>query len=394
MAMRIKSVKQLKKLAGKKVLLRVDFNVPLTESGKVGKTEDYRIVKSLPTIKYLIKQGAKVIILSHLGRPEGKIVEKYRLDPVAERLSQLLKKKVKKSNEVIGQETESKIGKMKNGDILLLENVRFDRREEKADRIFAKSLAHLADIYVNDGFAVSHRDSASVSTIQDYLPAYAGLLLEEEIKYLTRVMKKPKQPLVVIIGGAKMETKINVIKNFVKVAKHVLLGGALANTVLHVMGISVGKSPLDAKMFPEVRRLKLTDNKIMTPIDGVMGKTKEVKKGRIDAMADIKAEELILDIGPETIKLYDKVIASAKMVMWNGPMGFIENPEFAKGTTALIKILSHSKADTIVGGGETVEMIRKLKLEHKFTFISTGGGAMLEFLEGKKLPGLRKIITN
>jgi len=392
--MKIKSIREVKYLKGKKVLLRADFNVPLNADGSVGRNEDYRIVKTLPTLKYLIAKGAKVIIMAHLGRPDGKVVEKYRLDPVAKRLSQLLKKKVAKSNQIIGNETEAKIKAMKNGDILMLENVRFDKREEKADKKFARTLAGLGDIYVNDGFAVSHRDQASVSAIQDYLPSYAGFLLEDEIKYLSEALKKPKQPLIVIIGGAKMETKIKVIKNFIKVAKKVLLGGALANTVLHVMGISVGKSALEAKMFPEVKKLRLIDNKLVVPIDGVMAAKNNAKKGRIDALADIGPDELILDVGPETIKLYEKIISSAKMVLWNGPMGLIENPVFAKGTIALIRILAKSKAETIVGGGETVEMIRKLKLENKFTFISTGGGAMLEFLEGKKLPGLKKIITN
>jgi len=390
--MKIKSIKEVKNLKGKKVLLRVDFNIPLNPSGEVGRDEDYRIVKTLPTIKLLVSKGAKVIIMAHLGRPDGKVVEKFRLGPVAKRLSQLLKKKVAKSNEIIGAETDKKVAAMKNGDVLMLENVRFDAREEKADKAFAKSLAKLGDIYVNDGFAVSHRDQASVSTIQNYLPSYAGLLMADEINYLTQVLKKPKQPLVVIIGGAKMETKIKVIKNFVKIAKKVLLGGALANTVLHVMGISVGKSALEPGMFPEVKKLKLIDNKIIVPVDGVFAKSGEAKHGRMDALADIKPDELILDVGPETIKLYSKIIESAKMVLWNGPMGLIENPEFAKGTLALIKILAESKAETIVGGGETVEMIRKLKLENKFTFISTGGGAMLEFLEGKDLPGLKKII--
>lgn len=390
--MKIKSIRQEKNLKGKKVLLRVDFNVPLTDNGVIGRSEDYRIVKTLPTIKYLVAKGAKVIIMAHLGRPDGKVVEKFRLDPVAKRLSQLLKKKVSKSKEIIGWETETKIGEMKNSDILMLENVRFDAREEKGDKVFAKALANLGDIFVNDGFAVSHRDQATVSTIQNYLPSYAGFLLEDEITYLSKVLKKPKQPLVVIIGGAKMETKIKVIKNFIKVVKKVLLGGALANTVLHVMGISVGNSRLEIGMFSEVKKLRLIDNKIVVPIDGVMAIKTDATKGRMDALADIKPNELILDIGPETVKLYEKIIASAKMVMWNGPMGLIENPEFAKGTIALIKILAKSKAETIVGGGETVEMIRKMKLENKFTFISTGGGAMLEFLEGKKLPGLRRIL--
>ncbi|MFA5047691.1 MAG: phosphoglycerate kinase [Patescibacteria group bacterium] len=399
--MTVKSIKQVNNLKGKKVLLRVDFNVPLVD-GRVGQSEDYRIVKTLPTIEYLSKKGAKIIILAHLGRPEGKIVEKLRLDPVAKRLSQLLKKKVIKSNQILGLETEKKIGAMKNGDILMLENVRFDPREDppstpagvygEAKKGFARELTGLGEIYVNDAFAVDHRDQASVSIIQNYLPSYAGLLLEQEISHLTRAMKNPKKPLVVIIGGAKMETKIKVIKNFSKVAKKILLGGALANTVLHVMGVSVGKSPLELEMFSEVKKLKLTNNQIVVPVDGVMAKSYKSQVGRIDALADIKKDELILDVGPDTIKLYEKVLKSAKMVVWNGPMGLIETPFFAQGTIKLIKALTKLKAETIVGGGETVEMIRKMKMDKKFNFISTGGGAMLEFLEGKKLPGLKKLI--
>ena len=390
--MKIKSIKQFKNLRGKKVLLRVDFNVSLGTNLRVDKEENYRLVKTVPTIEYLTKRGAKVIILAHLGRPDGKVVEKFRLKPVSRSLSQLLKKKVWQSRVILGPETTQLIKQMKNGQVLLLENMRFDAREEKADRDFAKQLADLGDLYVNDGFAVDHRDQASVSTIQDFLPSYAGLLLEQEIINLTKVLKRPQQPLVVIIGGAKLETKIKVIKNFTQVAKKILLGGALANTVLQVLGIAVGKSPVEPEMFPEVKKLKLTDNQIAVPVDGVFAKSQKAKRGRADALADVKPNELILDVGPDTIKLYEKVIKSAKMIVWNGPMGLIENPEFAKGTIALIKTLAESPAETIVGGGETVEMIRKLKLENKFSFISTGGGAMLEFLEGKNLPGLKKLI--
>ncbi len=412
----IKSIKQLKNLKGKRVILRADFNAPLGKKLEIDKTEDYRLVQTLPTINFLLKKGAKIIILAHLGRPafvplsaglrRGKPAfdrrgkpnwqadEKLRLDPVAKRLSQLLKQKVFKSNEILGAETNAKIAKLKNGEILMLENIRFDRREEKGDKKFAKQLAGLGEIYVNDGFAVCHRAQASVSTIQNYLPSYAGLLLEAEIKNLTRVLKNPKKPLVVIIGGAKISTKIKVIKNFLPVAKNILLGGALANTVLKAMGIGVGRSLIEPKMFSAVKKIKLTDNQLRVPVDGVMAKSYEAKSGRLDALADIKNDELILDIGPDTIKLYEKIIKSAKMAVWNGPMGLIENPAFAKGTKALIKILAQSRAETIVGGGETVQVIRQMKLEKKFDFISTGGGAMLEFLEGKKLPGLRKLIVN
>jgi triosephosphate isomerase len=374
--------------------MRADFNVPITKNGKVGQSEDFRIVRTAPTIQYLIKKGAKIIIMAHLGRPEGKVNLKYSLKPVAKRLSQIIKQPVKLSPEIIGVKTDKLISQMKNGEVLLLENIRFDKREEQANNNFARELASLGDLYVNDGFAVSHRDQVSVSVIQDFLPSYAGLLLEDEIKYLGGVLKNPKKPLVVIIGGAKISTKIRVIKNFAKVAKRILLGGALANTVLKVMGVSVGKSPIEPEMFGEVKKFKLTDNNIVVPVDGVMANNFNAKKGRMDALADIKPEELILDIGPDTVKLYENILKSAKMVMWNGPMGLIENPVFARGTRSLIRILAGSKAQTIVGGGETVQMIRKMKLENKFSFISTGGGAMLEFLEGKQLPGLKKLIKN
>jgi len=401
--MTIKSIKQIKDLKGKKDLVRADFNVPLV-NGRVGASEDFRIVRTAPTIEYLIKKGAKVIIMAHLGRPAhiasqniaGKldfiVNPKLSLKPVAKRLSQVIKKPVKLSPEVIGKETDKLVANLKNGEVLLLENIRFDAREEKADKVFTKQLSKLGDIFVNDGFAVSHRDQASVSTIQQFLPSYAGLLLTQEIDYLSRALKNPKKPLVVIIGGAKISTKMKVIKNFTKVAKHILLGGALANTVLHVMGVSVGKSMVEPEMFKEVKKFKLTDNQIVVPVDGVMGKSYQSKIGHMDALADIKSNELVLDIGPETVKLYSKILTSAKMVMWNGPMGLIENPQFAKGTKGLIKFLANSQAETIVGGGETVQMIRRMKLQDKFSFISTGGGAMLEFLEGKKMPGLRKII--
>ncbi len=372
--------------------MRVDFNVPLTKDGKVGKSEDFRIVKTVPTIKYLIGKGAKVILMAHLGRPEGKENSKYSLKPVAKRLEQLLGRKVSLSPEVVGLKSTELVGLMKDGKVLLLENIRFDPREEKGDKGFAKELAKLGDIFVNEGFAVSHRDQASVSTIQRFLPSYAGFLLEDEVKHLSQALKAAKKPLVVIIGGAKMETKIKVIKNFSKVAEKILLGGALANTVLKVMGVGIGKSPIEPKMFPEVKRFKLTNNQIVVPVDGVMAKKNDSKKGRMDALADVKVDEMILDIGPDTVKLYENILKSAKIVMWNGPMGLIENPIFEKGTKMLVKILSEVRAETIVGGGETVEMIRKMKLEDKFDFISTGGGAMLEFLEGKKLPGLKNII--
>src|SRR3989344_1503972 len=395
--MKIKSIRELKNLKGQRVLLRVDFNVPISKDGQIDKSEDYKIVQTLPTIKYLIKKGAKIIILTHLGRPDGRVVEKLRLDPVAVRLSQLLNKGVYKNDNIVetGQapSLRKQINELKNGDILMLENIRFDKREEAGDKNFAQELAKLGDIYINDAFGVCHRDQASVSTIQNYLPSYAGLLLANELENLSAAINKPLKPLTVIIGGAKISTKIKLIQKFLKIADHVLLGGVLANTVLHVMGVAVGQSLVEPKMYPIIKKIKLTDNQLKVPVDGVMAKSYQAKTGRLDALADVRADELILDVGPDTIKLYEKIIKSSKMIIWNGPMGLIETPFFAQGTKALVRLLAKSKAKTIVGGGESVEIIRQLGLDKKFSFISTGGGAMLAFLEGKKLPGLKKIAT-
>lgn len=388
----------MKNLKNKRVLLRVDFNVPLSKDGRVNHSEDYRLVQTLPTIRYLIKKKAKIIILAHLGRPNGQIVESLRLDPVAVRLSQLLKKCVYKSDEAVETKhipsLQKEIDILKSGEILMLENIRFNHQEEQADKKFARELAQLGDVYINDAFAVCHRDQASVSTIQNYLPSYAGFLLEKELKNLNSVLHQPLKPLTVIIGGAKISTKIKLIKRFLRLADNVLLGGALANTVLHVMGVAVGRSLVEPQMYPLIKKIKLTDNQLRVPLDGVMAKNYKSKTGRLDALADIKPDELILDIGPDTLKLYEKISQSSKMIVWNGPMGLIENPCFAKGTQALVKILARSRAYTVVGGGETVQVIRQLGYEKKFNFISTGGGAMLEFLEGRKMPGLKKIVIS
>lgn len=388
----INSLRNCRDLAGKRVLVRVDFNVPLTKKMTVAHSEDYRIVRTIPTIKYLIAHRAKVIIISHLGRPDGKVRDGLRLDPAAKRLAQLLGKKVFKLDISTGLVVRQAVNNLKDGQVLMLENIRFDRREEQGSIKLAQELAKLGDVYVNDAFAVSHRDQSSVSIIQNYLPSYAGLLLEEEILRLSATLRQPVKPLVVIIGGAKISTKLKLIKNFIPLADSILLGGALANTVLHAMGIAVGQSFIERDMISSLRKIKLTDNQLRVPLDGVMARSYHSVRGRRDALADIRANEVILDIGPDTIELYRRIISSAKMVIWNGPMGLIEQPYFARGTRELIKILAKSRAETIVGGGETVQMIRKMGFERKFDFISTGGGAMLEFLEGKKLPGLKKIV--
>ncbi|MEK7072675.1 MAG: phosphoglycerate kinase, partial [Patescibacteria group bacterium] len=280
--MKVKSIRELKHLKGKRVLLRVDFNASIGDDLKMDQTEDYRIVQTLPTIKYLMKKGAKIIIMAHLGRPNGRVIESLRLDPVAVRLSQLLKKSVYKSDGILGPEVEKHIKKMKDGDVLMLENIRFDGREERGDKKFAQELAKLGDIYINDAFAVSHRHQSSVSVIQDHLPSYAGFLLEKELKNLNSILNNPLRPLTVIIGGAKISTKIELIKRFLKISDHMLLGGALANTVLHVMGVAIGKSLVEPKMYPIIKKIKLTDNQLRVPVDGVMAKNYKSKNGRLD----------------------------------------------------------------------------------------------------------------
>lgn len=392
MKLRLRSMRELKNITGKRVLLRVDFNVPLTRDMQVSSEEDYRIRQSLPTIKYLLERKARVIILAHLGRPEGRVVELLRLDPIAVRLAQLLRRDVYKCDQLVGAVADKAVADLQPGDLLVLENVRFDRREERADTALAKKLASYGDIYINDAFGVDHRDQASVSTIQRYLPSYAGLLLEDELTRLSGVRDAPRHPLVVIIGGSKISTKLSLIKSFLPRADHILLGGALANTVLRAQGISVGQSLIEPGMIAAIRRIKLTNTQLHVPVDGVIAKSYHSPRGRRDALGDIRPSEVIVDIGPETLELYARIIRAAHQIVWNGPMGLIETPSFAWGTRELAKAIARSKAESIVGGGETVQMIRRLRMERKFNFLSTGGGAMLEFLEGKKLPGIQKLI--
>lgn len=389
--MKLKSVREAHISKGTRVLLRVDFNVPLAPSGAVESHGDYRIRESLETIKFLRKKGARIIIVAHLGRPNGKVVESLRLDPIAVRLAQLLKVAVYKTNEIVGANVEAAVDDLKPGEILLLENVRFDAHEEKADAQFAHSLAVLADVYVNDAFGVSHRKQASVTRVTRYLPSYAGLLLEREVRELSPLIEKKLPKLVVIIGGAKISTKVGLIKQFLPRAEHILLGGALANTVLQAQGVSVGASLVEPEMVSVVKKICLTNPQLHVPVDGVMA-TSDHAKGHLDALGDIKPKEKILDIGPDTVKLYNSILKAAKTVIWNGPMGLIEQPQFSRGTEQLAKLLSRSNAKVIIGGGETVEVIRRMKLEKKFHFISTGGGAMLEFLEEGMLPGVERLL--
>jgi len=379
-------------VTNKRVLVRVDFNVPLGDDGRVDEKEDWRLEASLPTINYLLDQGAKIILLAHLGRPAGQIVEALRLDPVAQRLEQLLGKVIIKLNNCLGQEVKEQIKKIQKGEIVLLENLRFHSAEEANQLDFAKQLAELGELYVNDAFGVSHRAHASVVGVPQYLPSCAGLLLEKEIETLSKVLDKPERPLVVIIGGVKISTKIKVIRNFLREADGIILGGALANTVISAKGFAIGKSVTEEEMVKEVKKLELTNIKLHIPLDVVVSVDPSGKAAsRIAPVGNTQEEEMILDIGPDTNQLFNRVISQAKMIVWNGPMGLAELEKFASGTKEIAKAVTQSSAFSIVGGGDTIVVLEQLGLLDKIGHVSTGGGAMLKFLAGEKLPGIEAL---
>ena len=374
----------------KRVLVRVDFNVDLGEKGEI--INDFRIRAILPTIKYLVEKRAKIILMSHLGNPGGTEDKSLSLAPVRDCLQNLLKQPVILANSCIGGEVEEIAQKLEPGEILLLENLRFYKEEKDNDENFAKELAKLGDIYVNDAFAVSHRKHASLVAITKFLPSYAGLLLEKEINVLGKTMNAPEHPLVAIIGGAKIKTKLKLVKSFLNVADDIILGGALANTVLHAKGIAIGKSIIDEEMVEEVKNLEITNTKIHIPVDAIVSIDKNGEAPAREAPVGKTAEnEFILDIGPETENLFTEVIKNAKTIIWNGPMGLFEKDKFVHGTESITRAVSDCRCYSIVGGGETVCYINKLGLAEKFSHISTGGGAMLKFLAGEKLPGLEAL---
>ncbi|MBI4836933.1 MAG: phosphoglycerate kinase [Candidatus Portnoybacteria bacterium] len=374
-------------VSDKRVLVRVDFNVSLDKQGNV--VDDFRIKAVLPTIEYLIENHAKVILMSHLGKPNGRVVENLRLDPVREKLAQYLNLPIVKTQDCIGEAVVEQVLKLSAGKVLLLENLRFHKEEEENDDKFARELARLGEIYVNDAFAVSHREHASVAAVVKHLPAYAGLILEKEIRILSEVFENPPRSLVVIIGGAKISTKIKLIKCFLGFADNILLGGALANTVLHAQGLAIGKSLIEEEMVGEVKSLQLTDTKMHIPVDTVVSADKtgngEISVAPVGKIGD---DELILDIGPETEKLFSEVIKNAKTVVWNGPMGLFEVEQFEHGTDAVARAIISCSCHSVVGGGETTAFLAKRDWFDKFFHVSTGGGAMLEFLAGEKLPGI------
>jgi phosphoglycerate kinase len=379
----MKSVKEFS-LKNKKVLLRCDFNVPLSKKREI--LDDFRIRETLPTIEYLIKKGAKIILMSHLSGGET-------LKPIAKKLEELLKKPVKFLTDCLGPRVEKEIREMKEGDIILLENLRIYKEEEENNEEFAQKLSLFGEIYINDAFGCCHRAHASIVGIPKYLPAGAGLLLEKEIKILTEILEKPERPLVVIIGGIKIETKTKVIENFLKIADHLLLGSKIGEVILIAKGILVGRKFKDEKLLEKIKEIDLTSQKLHLPVDGQMSlATLDEKYFRVGGIGTVRKEEEIFDIGPETIDIFSKIIKEAKTIIWNGPLGYFERPPFDMGTKKIVEaIIKNHRAFKVAGGGETDSFLHQSGLREKFDYVSTGGGAFLEFLSGKKLPGIEAL---
>ena len=385
-----KTVKDIQ-LTGKRVLVRVDYNVPMNDKGEI--TDFIRIEASLPTLHYLLDQGAAVILMAHLGRPKGKVNPKFTLKPVAEALSQLIHRPVQFCPDCVGKDAQDAAAQLRNGDILLLENLRFHPEEEKNDPHFAQELAALGDVYVNDGFGVSHRAHASVEAVTHYLPAVAGFLLEKEIAYLGNAVDKPQRPFAAIIGGAKVADKIAVIRSLIKKADVILIGGGMANTFLAAKGYNLGKSLVEKESLGIAKDLlaeaAAQKTKMLLPVDLIMAAS-------FSNEADHEAEDLdalnpdymALDIGPKTAELYARTLAGMKTIVWNGPMGVFEMPNYAEGTRWVAEAVAASDGITIVGGGDSAAAVKQMGLADKMSHVSTGGGASLEYLEGKVLPGL------
>ncbi len=395
--MKIKTVKALRNLKGKRVLLRVGFDVALTAEGEVDPREDYRLRMTLPTIQFLLEKGAKIILLTKLGRPKGKRVPALQTDPLARRLSVLIKRKVDKLDDCIGVEVENYINSMQPGDIVMLENVRFYPEEKENNIQFAKQLARLADVYVNDAFSEAHRKTASLVAITRFLPSYAGLLLKQEIDTLEKITTKPKRPVVAIMGGAKINTKIKVIRSLARQVDFLLLGGGLGCHFLKAKGYNIGKSLFAREFLDEAGKiLQRFGKKILLPIDVTVDDTRtapvETWQKNID---EIKRYDKIIDIGTRTVVQWSDIIKQAQTIFWNGPLGIIEDKKSSHSTRALIELVaarSRRKAFGLVGGGETIMLINDMGLADDFDYISTGGGAMLQYLQNKKLPAIKPLM--
>ncbi|MDP3789763.1 MAG: phosphoglycerate kinase [Candidatus Omnitrophota bacterium] len=385
-----KSVKDID-VRNKRVIVRVDFNVPLDKQLNI--TDDSRIKGALPTIQYLLDNNARVVLMSHLGRPDGKVKEELRLTPVAKRLEELLGRKVTKLSGCIGPDAEKAVAAMKPQDVILLENLRFYAEEEENDPAFAKKLASLADIFVNDAFGTCHRAHASTEGITKYLPSVSGFLVNKEIEYFEKATSNPAKPYVAILGGAKVSDKIGVINNLLGKVDAILIGGAMAYTFLKSEGINIGKSKLEADKVDLAKDIlknaKAKNVRILLPVDHVVAdKVEAGAKAETVSGEAIPDDKIGLDIGPKTVAEFEKVLKDARTVVWNGPVGFFEIKPFSKGTEELARFLTRTKATTIIGGGDTAAAVYELGLENKMSHISTGGGASLEYLEGKTLPGI------
>ena len=385
-----KTVKDID-LKGKRVFVRCDFNVPMDENQNI--TDNTRIVAALPTIKYLLEQNCKIVLASHLGRPKGEFKPEFSLKPVAKELSKLLNKEVIMAKDVIGEGTIQKALDLKEGEIMLLENVRFHKEETDNNPEFAKKLASMAEVFVNDAFGTAHRAHASTTGIADYLPAVSGFLIEKELKFLGNAVNNPERPFVAILGGAKVSDKIGVIDSLLEKVDTLMIGGGMAYTFFKAQGYEVGNSICEVDKLDlaksAMEKAKQKGVKLLLPVDTKVGKEfKEDTESKIVKWTEIPADWEGFDIGPETIKMFTDELKTAKTVVWNGPLGLFEFDQFAIGTNAIAKALAELDATTIIGGGDSAAAVKKAGLEDKMTHISTGGGASLEFLEGKKLPGI------
>jgi len=385
-------------LKDKKVLLRVDLNVPM-KNGSI--TETSRIEKIIPTIKLLIEKQAKIIVLSHIGRPKGKIVEGMSLEPISKKLTFLLNKEVLFNKNIINENTLSEVNKIPSGSIMMLENIRFNKGEESNDSKFSKKISSLGDIYVNDAFSCSHRNHASIEGITKYMPSYFGLQITEEINALKKITSEIKKPVTLIIGGSKISTKIKIINNLIKKFNNIIIVGGMANTVLKHTGSKIGKSICENDCEDLIKEILENSNKynckITCPVDVVVSKNPE-GMGKNKDIKEVDDDEMILDIGPKTISSIKKIINDSNTVLWNGPAGYCENLNFQNGTKQILEIISqktkNDKIFSVAGGGETVAAINKFKKLDSFTFVSTAGGAFLEHLEGKTLPGIKALNRN
>ena len=388
-ALNKKTVEDLE-VSGKRVLVRCDFNVPLSD-GKI--TSDKRIVASLPTIQYLVKNNAKVILCSHLGRPKGEFKPEFSLAPVAARLSELLGQEVKMAKDVVGESAQSLAASLKDGEVMLIENVRFHKEETKNDPEFSKKLASLADLYVNDAFGSAHRAHSSTTGVADYLPAACGYLIQKEIDFMGGALSNPKRPLVAILGGAKVSDKIGVITNLLEKCDTIIIGGGMAYTFMKALGYEIGTSLLEADRIDDAKAMMETAKergvKFLIPVDNKVGKEyKPDTEAMVISSDNIPAGWMGLDIGPKTQELFADAIKGSGTVIWNGPMGVSEWDNFASGTIAVATAVANSGAISIIGGGDSAAAVQKLGFADKMSHISTGGGASLEFLEGKELPGI------